>query len=105
MQVSMTVNGRQVSGDVAPRTLLVHFLREDLRLTGTHVGCETSYCGACTVKVDGKAVKSCTMLAVQADGAGRDNRRGSCAERRIAPCAGRVSGNATVCSAASVLPA
>ena len=69
MQVSMTVNGRQVSGDVAPRTLLVHFLREDLRLTGTHVGCETSYCGACTVKVDGKAVKSCTMLAVQADGA------------------------------------
>jgi len=69
MQVSMTVNGRAVSGDVAPRTLLVHFIREDLRLTGTHVGCETSYCGACTVIVDGKALKSCTMLAVQADGA------------------------------------
>ena len=69
MQVSMSVNGRQVSGDVSPRTLLVHYLREDLRLTGTHVGCETSYCGACTVKVDGKAVKSCTMLVVQADGA------------------------------------
>ena len=69
MQVSMSVNGRQVSGDVSPRALLVHYLREDLRLTGTHVGCETSYCGACTVKVDGKAVKSCTMLVVQADGA------------------------------------
>jgi carbon-monoxide dehydrogenase small subunit len=69
MQVAMTVNGQAVSGDVAPRTLLVHFLREDQLLTGTHVGCETSYCGACTVIVDGKAVKSCTMLAVQAEGA------------------------------------
>lgn len=69
MEVSMTVNGREVSGDVEPRTLLVHFLREDQRLTGTHVGCETGYCGACTVHLDGKAVKSCTMLAVQADGA------------------------------------
>ena len=69
MQVSMSVNGRQVSGDVEPRTLLVHFLREDLRLTGAHVGCETSYCGACTVKLDGKAVLSCTMLTLQAEGA------------------------------------
>jgi len=69
MEVSMTVNGREVSGDVEPRTLLVHFLREDQRLTGTHVGCETGYCGACTIHLDGKAVKSCTMLAVQADGA------------------------------------
>ncbi len=69
MQVSMTVNGQAVSGDVDPRTLLVHYLREDLRLTGTHVGCETSYCGACTVIVDGKAVKSCTMLTAQAEGA------------------------------------
>ncbi len=69
MQVSMTVNGRAVSGDVEPRTLLVHFIRENLALTGTHVGCETSYCGACTVLVDGKTSKSCTMLAVQADGA------------------------------------
>lgn len=65
----MTVNGRQVGGDVEPRTLLVHFLREDLALTGTHVGCETSYCGACTVILDGAAVKSCTMLAVQSEGA------------------------------------
>lgn len=69
MQVSMTVNGRAVSGDVEPRTLLVHFIRENLALTGTHIGCETSYCGACTVLVDGKTTKSCTMLAVQADGA------------------------------------
>jgi aerobic carbon-monoxide dehydrogenase small subunit len=69
VQVSMTVNGRSVSGDVEPRTLLVHFIRENLALTGTHIGCETSYCGACTVIVDGKTTKSCTMLAVQADGA------------------------------------
>ena len=69
MQVSMTVNGRPFSADVEPRTLLVHFLRENLNLTGTHVGCETSYCGACTVVVDGASVKSCTMLAVQANGA------------------------------------
>jgi aerobic carbon-monoxide dehydrogenase small subunit len=69
MQVSMTVNGRAVTGDVEPRTLLVHFIRENLALTGTHIGCETSYCGACTVLVDGKTTKSCTMLAVQAEGA------------------------------------
>ena len=66
--VSMTVNGKKVSGEVENRTLLVQFLREGLRLTGTHVGCDTSQCGACVVHVDGKAVKSCTMLAVQADG-------------------------------------
>lgn len=69
MHVSMTVNGRNVEADVEPRTLLVHFLRDELRLTGTHVGCETGYCGACTVHVDGRPVKSCTMLAVQANGA------------------------------------
>jgi carbon-monoxide dehydrogenase small subunit len=67
--VAMTVNGKAVSGDVEPRTLLVHFLRENLRLTGTHVGCDTSQCGACVVHVNGKAVKSCTMLALQAEGA------------------------------------
>src|SRR5690606_33425710 len=67
--VSMTVNGKAVSGEVEPRTLLVHFLRETLGLTGTHVGCDTSQCGACIVHVDGQSVKSCTMLAVQADGA------------------------------------
>lgn len=67
--VAMTVNGKAVSGDVETRTLLVQFLRENLRLTGTHVGCDTSQCGACVVHVNGKAVKSCTMLAVQAEGA------------------------------------
>ncbi len=67
--VSMTVNGRSVSGEVEGRTLLVDFLRVNLRLTGTHVGCDTSQCGACVVHVDGKAVKSCTMFAVEAEGA------------------------------------
>ena len=66
--VSLVVNGRNVSADVEDRTLLVHFLRENLGLTGTHVGCDTSQCGACVVHVDGKAVKSCTMLAAQASG-------------------------------------
>jgi len=67
--VAMQVNGKQVSADVETRTLLVHYLRENLQLTGTHVGCDTSQCGACVVHVDGKAVKSCTILAVQAAGA------------------------------------
>jgi len=67
--VSMTVNGASVSGDVESRTLLVQFLRDNLRLTGTHVGCDTSQCGACVVHVNGESAKSCTMLAVQADGA------------------------------------
>ena len=66
--VSLMVNGKRVSGAVEDRTLLVHFLRENLGLTGTHVGCDTSQCGACVVHVDGKAVKSCSMLAVQASG-------------------------------------
>ena len=67
--VSMTVNGKQVSADVENRTLLVQYLRENLGLTGTHVGCDTSQCGACVVHVDGRSVKSCTILAAQADGA------------------------------------
>ncbi|WP_338550939.1 (2Fe-2S)-binding protein [Roseovarius phycicola] len=66
--ISMTVNGRDVSGDVEGRTLLVEFIRKNLRLTGTHVGCDTSQCGACVVHVDGRSVKSCTMLAVEAEG-------------------------------------
>jgi aerobic carbon-monoxide dehydrogenase small subunit len=69
VRVSMTVNGEQRTAEVEPRLLLVHFIREHLGLTGTHVGCDTSNCGACTVHVDGDAVKSCTVLAVQADGA------------------------------------
>ena len=67
--INMTVNGKAQSGDVEGRTLLVQFLREDLRLTGTHVGCDTSQCGACVVHVNGMAVKACTMLAADADGA------------------------------------
>ncbi len=67
-QVSMVVNGRKVSGTVEDRTLLVHFLREHQGLTGTHVGCDTSQCGACLVHLDGKAVKSCSILAAQASG-------------------------------------
>ncbi|MBC8129874.1 MAG: (2Fe-2S)-binding protein [Rhizobiaceae bacterium] len=67
-KVSMTVNGRAMQGEVEDRTLLVQFLRDQLLLTGTHVGCDTSQCGACVIHVDGRAVKSCTMLAVQASG-------------------------------------
>ena len=67
--VSMTVNGKPVTGEIDPRTLLVQFLREHLRLTGTHVGCDTSQCGACVVHVNGKATKSCTVLALQLEGA------------------------------------
>ncbi|MDB3992785.1 (2Fe-2S)-binding protein [Gammaproteobacteria bacterium] len=69
VNVSMSVNGKSVSGEVEERTLLVQFLRENLRLTGTHIGCDTSQCGACVVHVDGVSVKSCTMLAVQANSA------------------------------------
>src|SRR6202000_196093 len=67
--VSLTVNGKSVSEDIEDRTLLVYFLRDNLRLTGTHIGCDTSQCGACVVHVDGRAVKSCTLFAVQAEGA------------------------------------
>lgn len=66
--ISVTINGTVYEGDVEARTLLVHWIRDDLRLTGTHIGCDTTSCGACTVVVDGKATKSCTMFAVQADG-------------------------------------
>jgi len=68
VSVTITVNGEEHSADVEPRTLLVHFLRDNLGLTGTHVGCDTSQCGACVVTVDGVTAKSCTMFAVQADG-------------------------------------
>jgi aerobic carbon-monoxide dehydrogenase small subunit len=68
MEITVTINGEKKSADVEPRLLLVHFLREVQRLTGTHIGCDTSHCGACTVLLDGIPVKSCTMFAVQADG-------------------------------------
>lgn len=68
MKVNITVNGAATEGDIEPRTLLVHYIREHLNLTGTNIGCDTSSCGACTVHLNGEAVKSCTILAVQADG-------------------------------------
>ncbi|MCZ6829001.1 MAG: (2Fe-2S)-binding protein [Gammaproteobacteria bacterium] len=69
VDIEITVNGKSYQRSVEPRMLLVEFLREELRLTGTHIGCDTSYCGACTIRLDGDAVKSCTLFAVQADGA------------------------------------
>jgi len=69
MNIKLTINGKNYSQDVEPRLLLIHFLRDIAGLTGTHTGCETSLCGACTVELDGKAIKSCTMFAVQANGA------------------------------------
>ena len=69
MAIVMTVNGKAVSAEVEARTLLIHYLRENLNLTGPHIGCETSHCGACTVDIDGKSVKSCTIFAIQAQGA------------------------------------
>jgi len=68
-EISVTVNGQEAAGEVDSRTLLVHFIRDQLGLTGTHIGCDTTHCGACTVLMDGEPVKSCTLLAVQADGA------------------------------------
>ncbi len=68
MPIKMTVNGQAVEGEAEPRTLLIHFLRETLSLTGAHIGCETSHCGACTVDMDGKSVKSCTVFVAQANG-------------------------------------
>ena len=68
MKISVTVNGTKHESEVEPRTLLVHYIRETLSLTGTNIGCDTSSCGACTIHVDGQSVKSCTLLAVQADG-------------------------------------
>jgi carbon-monoxide dehydrogenase small subunit len=68
MQISLQVNGQPVEALAEPRTLLIHFLREDLSLTGPHIGCDTTHCGACTVDLNGKSVKSCTVFAVQADG-------------------------------------
>ncbi len=67
-KITVTVNGAQHTAEVEPRTLLVHFIRESLNLTGTHIGCDTTSCGACTILIDGKSVKSCTVLAVQANG-------------------------------------
>src|SRR3954452_20669645 len=84
-KISLIVNGNPVNANVDPRTLLVELLRENLRLTGTHVGCDTSQCGACTVWVDGKSVKSCTMLAVEAGGAAVTTIEGLAEDGRMHP--------------------
>src|SRR5215510_1105902 len=83
--ISINVNGTDHSSEVEPRLLLVHYLRDVLGLTGTHVGCETSLCGACTVLVDGQSVKSCTMLAVQADGANVTTIEGMATDGKLHP--------------------
>jgi len=83
--VALTVNGKAVTGDVDPRTLLVQFLRENLRLTGTHVGCDTSQCGACVVHVDGRAIKSCTVLAATCDGANVTTIEGLATDGKLHP--------------------
>jgi len=85
MRISLTVNGRRCEHDVEPRLLLVHYLRDVLGLTGTHIGCETSLCGACTVLLDGVAVKSCTCLAAQADGCAVTTVEGLAANGGLSP--------------------
>ena len=90
--ISMTVNGKAVSAEIDPRTLLVEFLRDHLRLTGTHVGCDTGQCGACTVHVDGRATKSCNVLAAQVQGASIVTIEGLAPDGDAAPDAGRVPG-------------
>ena len=103
--VSMTVNGKAVTGEVEARTLLVQFLRENLRLTGTHVGCDTSQCGACVVHVDGIAAKSCTLLALQCEGAkSPPSRAWPSRAARCIPCR-KPSARTTACNAATARPA
>src|SRR5216684_845615 len=97
--ISINVNGVDHTADVEPRLLLVHYLRDVLSLTGTHIGCETSICGACTVMIDGQAVKSCTMFAVQADGARITTIEGLATNGELHPVQ-EGSGRVTVYSAA-----
>jgi carbon-monoxide dehydrogenase small subunit len=85
MKIQLTVNGKPYERDVEPRTLLIHFLRDELGLTGANVGCDTSQCGACTIHLDGTAVKSCTILAVQAEGATVTTIEGLAANGRLHP--------------------
>ena len=101
LNLRMTVNGKPVSADIDPRTLLVQFLRENLRLTGTHVGCDTSQCGACVVHLDGRAVKTCTTLAASCDGAAGHDHRGPGARAASCTRCRRPSASITACSAAS----
>ena len=101
MDVRLTVNGKPYEGRCEPRMLLVDFLRENLSLTGTHVGCEHGVCGACTILFNGEAARSCIMFAVQADGADIVTIEGHRRRRRAASAAGRPSTSITGCNAAS----
>ena len=98
--ISMTVNGKARKGNVDPRVLLVHFLREHLRLTGTHIGCDTSQCGSCTVLLDGRSAKSCTIFAVQADGSEITTIEGLARTASCIPCR-KPSGRNTASSVAT----
>ena len=99
--VSMKVNGKTIEALVEPRTLLIHFLRDEQNITGPHIGCETSHCGACTVDLDGKSVKSCTVFAVQADGAtSSPSRAWRTPTARCTRCR-KASARCTDCNAAS----
>jgi 2Fe-2S iron-sulfur cluster binding domain len=100
-QIALKVNGKTVEALVEPRMLLVHFLREQLNLTGVHIGCDTSHCGACTVDIDGRSVKSCTMFAVQAIS---PSKASPAPAGRCMPCR-KASARCTVCSAAIARPA
>ena len=104
-RVTVTVNGRPYSGFAEPRTLLSDFLRHELKLFGTHVGCEHGVCGACTVNIDGRAVRSCLRFAVQVDGAEIGTVEGACDRRGAEPVAGGVPGAVTRCNAGSARPA
>ena len=104
-RINVTVDGAKYSDDVEPRMLLVHYLRERLGKTGTVVGCDTSNCGACTVHLDGRSVKSCNVLAVQADGHEVTTIEGLAAGRRAAPDAGGLPRVPRACSAATARPA
>ena len=99
--ISLTVNGKAVQASVDPRTLLVQLIREQLQLTGTHVGCDTAQCGACTVHLNGRAVKACSMLAVQAQGADHHHHRRPVQRRRHCTRCRPPSASATACNAAS----
>ena len=103
--VTMTVNGKAVRAEVEPRTLLVHFLREHLRLTGTHVGCDTSQCGACVVHVNGRAIKSCTRLAVSCEGANVTTIEGVARTATSSTRCRKPFASITRCSAVSARPA
>jgi len=103
-EITVTVNGQQHQSEVEPRMLLVHYLRETLDLTGTHIGCDTSQCGACTVLLDGQSVKACTVLAVQADGSEVTTIEGLAPEGSLHPIQ-EGFWEKLVCNVASALPA